>query len=184
MVRPKDDQNSEIVDHSENKEPKMAKLIEPLQRLAISNHEEEDHCSAEDVNVDPEAEKETENEDQYFFNISQIEAKGILADKEKGTWILYFNKNREERLSFKNDTKVTRMKIYRRDGGVALHAAGDEVFPNLESLIFRLQQEKTINNQLKPDDVYKYESDYEQTEGPPYKKQLKREDVSEDGSNE
>jgi len=183
-VRPKDDQNSETIDSSKKKEPKMAILIEPLQRLAVSNQEEEDHCSAEDVNVDPETEKETEREDQYFFNISQIEAKGILSDKEKGTWILYFNKNREERLSFKNDTKVTRMKIYRRDGGVAVHAAGDEVFPNLESLIFRLQQDETLNNQLKPDDVYKYESDYEQTEGPLYKKQLKREDFPEDGSNE
>ena len=163
----KGDTNTEAVDHSRNK--KM---------------DEEDQCASEDVNVDPENEKENdpedeqEHEDQHFFNITKIEAKGLLSDKEKGTWILYFNKDREERLSFKNETKVTQVKIYRRDGGVAVHAAGDEVFPNLGSLIFKLQQDQIINSQLKPEDVYNDESD-EQDEGT-LKNQPKQEDVSED----
>ena len=157
MEKNKGDQNTEAVDHSRNKELEMVKVVEQFQRLATSNPEEEDQCELEDANVDPEEEKE--NEDQHFFNITRIEAKGLLSDQEKGTWILYFNKDREERLSFKNETKVTQMKIYRRKGGVAVRADGDEVFPNLESLVFKLQQDQIINNQLKPEDVYNDESD-------------------------
>ena len=148
---------------------------------SLFNNNKKGGFASEDVNVDPEenkSEEEKEDEDQHFLNISHIEAKGLLSDKEKGTWILYFNKDREERLSFKNETKVTQVKIYRRDGGVAVHAAGDEVFPNLGSLIFKLQQDQIINNQLKPEDVFNDESD-EQDEGT-LKKQPKQEDVSED----
>ena len=184
MEKNKGDQNTEAVDHSRNKQPEMVKVVEQFQRLATLNPEEEEQCASEDVNGDPEEENENEpedekeNEDQHFFNITRIEAKGLLSDQEKGTWILYFNKDREERLSFKNETKVTQMKIYRRKGGVAVRADGDEVFPNLESLVFKLQQDQIINNQLKPEDVYNDESD-EQDEGT-LKNQPKQEDVSED----
>ena len=140
----------------------MLKVVEQFQQhLAISNPEENTQFRSENK-VEPVV--ENDNEDQHFFNISRIEAKGLLSDKEKGTWILYFNKDRQERLSFKNEAKVTHMKIYRRDGGVAVHATGGEVFSNLESLIFRFQQEKMLNKQLKPKDGAKYESDYEDEE--------------------
>ena len=92
------DQNT---DHSRNKKPELLKLVEQI-RLATSNPEEKDQCEFEETNVDPEEEKENEpgdekeNEDQHFFNISRITAKGLLSEKEKGTWILYFNKHREE----------------------------------------------------------------------------------------
>ena len=147
----------------------MLKLVEQI-RLATSNTEEKDQCEFEDTNVDPVEEKENEpedekeNEDQHFFNITRIEAKGLLSDKEKGTWILYFNKDREERLSFKNETKVTHMKIYRRDGGVAVNATGGEVFSNLKNLILRFQQLKMLNKQLKPKSGAMYESNYEDGE--------------------
>ena len=144
MEKNKGDQNTEAVDHENEKENEV------------------------------ELEDEKENEDQHFFNISRIEAKGLLSDKEKGTWILYFNKDREERLSFKNETKVTHVKIYRRDGEVAVHSDGGEIFPNLESLIFRLQEEKALNKQLKPEDVYDNESGEEKLD-----EQLRQDIVSE-----
>merc|ERR1712113_508766 len=90
-----------------------------------------------DVELEDEEEKEQEKEDKYFYNISKNEAKGMLFDKEKGTWILYYNKNREERLSFKEEARVAHIKLYRRDGGIE---TGGEVFQNLEQLISRLQE--------------------------------------------
>ena len=140
--------------------------------METSDQEKGSHGSIEED--DDLEEDQEEDEEKYFHNISKIEAKGILSDKEKGTWILYFNKDREERLSFKNETKVTHVKIYRRDGEVAVHSDGGEIFPNLESLIFRLQQEKALNKQLKPEDVYDNESGEEKLD-----EQLRQDIVSE-----
>ena len=114
--------------------PKMANIVEQLRNS--------ENPPLSDVESEQEEEKEREEkEDKFVYNISRNEAKGLLSDKEKGTWILYYNKNREERLSFKEETKVTHIKLYRRDGGIAVHAEGDEVFPNLQQLILRFQEE-------------------------------------------
>ena len=126
--------------------PKMANVVEQLRNS--------ENPPPSDVELEDEEEKEQEKEDKHFYNISKNEAKGMLSDKEKGTWILYYNKNREERLSFKEECRVAHIKLYRRDGGIAVHSTGGEIFPNLQKLILRLQEEGKLINQLtEKDDI-------------------------------
>jgi len=132
--------------------PKMANVVEQLRNS--------ENPPLSDVESEQEEEKEQEEkEDKFVYNISRNEAKGLLSDKEKGAWILYYNKNREERLSFKEETKVTHIKLYRRDGGIAVHSTGGEVFRNLEQLISRLQEEGTLTTQLTERDIIGNDSD-------------------------
>ena len=130
----------------------MANIVEQLRNS--------ENPPLSDVESEQEEEKEREEkEDKFFYNISRNEAKGMLSDKEKGTWILYYNKNREERLSFKEETKVAHTKLYRREGGIAVHSTGGEVFRNLEQLISRLREEGTLKTQLTEKDDIGNESD-------------------------
>ena len=132
--------------------PKMASIVEQLRNS--------ENPPLSDVESEQEEEKEREEkEDKFVYNISRNEAKGLLSDKEKGAWILYYNKNREERLSFKEETKVTHIKLYRRDGGIAVHSTGGEVFRNLEQLISRLQEDGKLKTQLTEKDIIGNESD-------------------------
>ena len=65
----------------------------------------------------------------FLDNLNRMEAKGMLANKPVGSWILYYTSNCSERIAYKAVDKVVNIKIFRVSSGFSLTQDDKEAVP-------------------------------------------------------
>ena len=83
----------------------------------------------------------------FLHNLNNMTAKGLLANKPVGAWILYYTKDCLERIAYKAVDKVVHVKIFRVSSGFSLQQ-DDKEGVALEKLIARLEDEGKLNHQI------------------------------------
>ena len=103
----------------------------------------EESLSKGSINEDPKIEEPT-----FLHNLNNLEAKGMLANKPVGAWILYYMPDCTERIAYKAvDDKVVHIKIFRVSSGFSLKQDDKEAVA-LEVLIARLESEGKLKHQI------------------------------------
>ena len=83
----------------------------------------------------------------FLHNLNKMEAKGMLANKPVGAWILYYTSDCSERIAYKAVDKVVNIKIFRVSSGFSLTQDDKEAVP-LEVVITRLECEGKLKQQI------------------------------------
>ena len=83
----------------------------------------------------------------FLHNLNKMEAKGMLANKPVGTWILYYTRDCSERIAYKAVDKVVDIKVFRVSSGFSLKQDDKEAVA-LEVVIARLEGEGKLRQQI------------------------------------
>ena len=83
----------------------------------------------------------------FLHNLNKMEAKGMLANKPVGTWILYYTRDCSERIAYKAADKVVHIKVFRVSSGFSLKQDDKEAVA-LEVVIAKLEDEGKLRQQI------------------------------------
>ena len=117
--------------------PKPRSYSQPTERYHKS-----DVNKMEALHEDPKMEELT-----FLHNLNKMEAKGMLANKPVGAWILYYTRDCSERIAYKAIDKVVHIKVFRVSSGFSLKQ-DDKDAVALEVLIARLEGEGKLRQQI------------------------------------